>query len=58
MLILNKNPAGNFGLKLWVPRRRKILLRSAELELAVLGHVQPAVGYLLYSQTGELGSPY
>ena len=28
MLILNKNPAGAFGLKLRVPMPRKILLRS------------------------------
>ena len=28
MLILNTNPAGHFCLKLRVPRRRKILLRS------------------------------
>ena len=28
MLILNKNPAGIFGLELCVPRCRKLLLRS------------------------------
>ena len=30
MLILNKNPAGNFGLKLRVSRFHKVLLRSAQ----------------------------
>ena len=29
MAILNKNPAGDFHLKLRVPRRHEILLRSA-----------------------------
>ena len=30
MCILNKNPAGTFGLKVFFPSRPKILLRSAK----------------------------